>query len=155
MTRQEVIVHPVFLRLSDGYKNFVTALMDNGNDKRAAAHLSWKCKDDASAEAMANKALRKPAVRYLVDEYLGVSLASRIPTRDELAAAAWERAQRTTDGNEAHKWFSMVKDVMGYNTKAQETPPPAPAPEAPDDTELMEELESRLDPGRSTAEVQN
>ena len=117
LSKQEVTTHPVFLHLSDNDKKFVTTLMENGNDKLAASHATWHCKDDASATSMANKSLRKPKVKYLLDEYFGVNILRKIPSRDELAAFAWEKAQRATDGAEAHKWATMVSAVCGYNTK--------------------------------------
>lgn len=119
--------------LSDGDKKFVAELMDNGNEKRAAAHVAWKCKDDASADSMANKSLRKPKVKYLLDEYFGVNVLRKIPSRDELAAFAWEKAQNAKDGTEAHKWTTMVSAVCGYNTKPQDNPVPPQDPATPAD----------------------
>jgi len=132
MTRQEVLVHPAFLRLSDAHQRFIKELMDNGNDKRSAAHAVWSCKSDASADAMANKACRKKEVRFLLDQYLGVDPTKMIPSRDDLAAFAWSKAQQN-DGD-AHKWASMVAQVMGYNTKPATPPPEEEATEAKDDS---------------------
>jgi hypothetical protein len=136
MTKKDVLTHPVFLALSDGDKKFVAELLENGNEKRAAAHVAWNCKDDASADSMANSSLRKPKVKYLLDEYFGVNVLRKIPSREELAASAWERFQSARDGNEAHKWAQMVSTVMGYNTKPQEAPPTGPeTPVSADDSE--------------------
>jgi hypothetical protein len=133
MTKNEVKTHPAFLRLSDADQRFVSELLENGNDRRAAAHATWQCKSDASADALANKTCRKVSVKYLMDEYLGVDVTKTIPTRDELAAFAWSKAnkQGVSDGD-AHKWVSVVSQVLGYNTKAQDAPQPD-KPDAPTD----------------------
>jgi hypothetical protein len=122
LTKKEVLTHPAYLRLSDSDKKFVNELLENGNDKRAAAHATWNCAKDAVADAMANKSLRKKNVKFLMDEYLGVDPTQIIPSRDQLAAFAWSKAQASNDGNEAHKWATMVSRVMGYDIKPQASP---------------------------------
>jgi hypothetical protein len=135
MTKNEVKTHPAFLRLSDADQRFVSELLENGNDKRAAAHATWQCKSDASADALANKTCRKASVKYLMDAYLGVDVTKTIPSRDELAAFAWSKAQKAPSDGDAHKWASMVSQVMGYNTKpADPNEANKPEPAAEDDS---------------------
>lgn len=142
MTAAEVFADPAFLRLSDQQQAFVRALIENGNDKVAAAHAAYACKDDFTARTLANRALKKLTISRLVDAYFEEKPADRIPTRDELAAEAWRRAQSAADDNAAHKWISLVARVLAYDKE----PPIEPAQSAPKaSAELAEDTLAELE----------
>src|SRR5690349_2714722 len=124
MTKDELFKDPLFLRLPEALQKFVRELVENGKDKVAAAHMTWKCKDDLSASSMANRAMRKLAVRKLVDSYFGIDVRDMIPTREEVAAEAWRRFCKETDGATALKWLAIFNQTMGYNTRPSDTPQP-------------------------------
>src|SRR6185437_4291607 len=99
MTKGEVFTDPAFLRLSEQQQAFVRSLVENGGDKLAAAHEAYTCKDDFTARTLANRCLRKLQIKRRVDAYFGDSVKDRVPSREELAAEAWERAQNSDDSN--------------------------------------------------------
>lgn len=160
MTKHEVTTHPVFARLTEKYQQFLIALIDNGNNKRAAAHITWKCKDDPSADAMANTAIRNKAeIRYLMDEYFGCDPLKKVPSANEVAALAWQAAQKAgvSDPNGLAKLLDIVIKVKGYATKPADNPavnPPPAEARLDEDEDLMADLEKRLDTRTSETEVQ-
>lgn len=139
MTKAEVFTDPAFVRLSEQQQAFVRALVENGGDKLAAAHTAYACKDDFTARTLANRALRKIQIRRLVDGYFGEELRSKFPSREELAALAWEHAETAEDGDLAHKWASLVARVMGYDKQ-----PEVPAQSAPKPADLGEDTLAEL-----------
>ena len=144
MTAPEVFADPAFLRLSEQQQAFVRALIENGNDKVASARSAYTCKDDFTARTLANRALKKLTVARLVDAYFEEKPADRIPTRDELAAEAWRRAQSAADDNAAHKWVSLVARVLSYD-KEPSAEPAQSAPKASADLgeDTLAELQKR------------
>jgi len=146
MTKAEIFTDPAFLRLSEQQQAFLRALIENGNDKLAAAHEAYTCKDDFTARTMANRCLRKLQIKRLVDAYFGNSVKDRVPSREELAAEAWERAQNSDDSNTAHKWASLVARVLGYDKEPAEEGPQKPAQSAQPqelDEDTLAEIQKR------------
>jgi hypothetical protein len=45
MTPDEIKAHPVFAKLTEPRQKFVVALIENKNDKVAAAYVAWKPKE--------------------------------------------------------------------------------------------------------------
>lgn len=144
MTKAEVFADPSFLRLSDQQQAFVRALVENGGDKLAAAHTAYACKDDFTARTLANRCLRKLQIKRLVDAYFGDNVKDRVPTRDELAAEAWERAQNTEDSNTAHKWATLAATVLGFTKEPPAEPQkPAQSAQQPLEEDTLAELQKR------------
>ena len=145
MTKAEVFTDPAFLRLSEQQQAFVKALVENGGEKVPAAHEAYNCKDDFTARSLANRCMRKLAIKRLVGAYFGEELKDRYPSREEMAALAWERAQNTDDGGIAHKWAALAAAVLGFTREAPVAEPKAQS--APASTELddvtLAELETR------------
>lgn len=123
MTKEEILKDPGYLRLTAQQKLFVNAMMDNGGEKIEAAESAYKCKDRYTAVTMASKCMRHLIISRLIDEYFGESAADRYPTRDELAAAAWDRAISSDDEPAAHKWFLLVARVLGYDKSNEDLDP--------------------------------
>lgn len=142
MTKDEIKKDPGYLRLTIQQQLFVDAMMDNGADKIEAAFASYKCKDRYTAVTMASKCMRNLTITRLLDSYFGEKPSDRVPDRDELAAAAWDRAVNTEDENAALKWFMLVARVLKYH-KGEEEAEPSPRKTAAEDAELIAELEKR------------
>jgi len=66
MVASEVFHSPQFAQLSEQQRAFVKAMCENGWDKISAAHTAWACKDDKSAAAMADRALRNPRISQII-----------------------------------------------------------------------------------------
>lgn len=123
MTLDDLQKHPAFVGLSDQQKDF-TLLVCRGTDKVRAAQQAWQCKDDRSARAMANAALRKSKVGWLIEQFQGTK---HIPTRDEVAGQCWEWAMSpTTESAERAKFVKLAVDILGYAVKALEAPAATP-----------------------------
>lgn len=117
MTKEQVQKDPGFHRLTTQQQVFVETMLDNGGDKIEAAAAAYKCKDRFSAVTMASKCMRNLIISRLVDSYFGEKASDRCPTREELAAAAWERAVNSEDENASQKWFTLVARVLNYADK--------------------------------------
>lgn len=144
MTKDQIQKDPGYLRLTAQQKIFVDAMMDNGGEKIEAAQDAYNCKDRYSAVTMASKCMRHLVISRLVDAYFGEKPLDRVPTRDELAAAAWDRAVASEDENAAHKWFNLVARVLKYDKEedaAQKSRDNAAAEDAR--RELVADLEKR------------
>lgn len=115
MTKDEIKKDPGYLRLTIQQQLFVDAMTDNGGDRVEAAFASYKCKDRYSAVTMASKCMRNLIISRLLDAYFDEKPSDRVPSRDELAGAAWERAVNSEDENAAHKWFTLVARVLKYD----------------------------------------
>ena len=115
MTREEVKKDPGYLRLTTKQQDFIDAMIENGGDKVEAAASAFTCKDRYSAVTMASKCMRNLIISRLLDAYFGEKASDRVPTRDELAGAAWDRAIASEDENAAHKWFNLVARVLQYD----------------------------------------
>src|SRR6185312_15963206 len=107
MTKAEIFTDPAFLRLSEQQQAFVRSLVENGGDKLAAAHEAYTCKDDFTARTMANRCLRKLQIKRIVDGYFGEELKDSYPSREEMAALAWQRAQNADDDKVAVTWATL------------------------------------------------
>lgn len=143
MTREEILKDPGYLRLTEQQKTFVLAMIDNGGDKVEAAFSAYKCKDRYSAVTMASKCYRNLIISRLVDAYYGEKASDRVPSSDELAAAAWDRAIASEDENAAHKWFALVARVLKYDKIEDPAVKEQERRTAAEGDKLIAELEAR------------
>ena len=143
MTKAEIFTDPAFLRLSEQQQAFVRALVENGGDKLAAAHEAYTCKDDFTARTMANRCLRKLQIKRLVDAHFGEELKDRFPSREEMAALAWERAQHADDDKVAVTWASLAAKILRYDKEPIESAQSAPKASAELAEDTLAELEKR------------
>ncbi len=128
MTIEEVQKESFYQQLSDGQQKYVVARC-GGKDRIEAAKSAWACTTKDSAKAMASKTDRNANVAWLLNRFLGVGAARRVPTKEELAAWNWEKAQRVEDPGLSIKFAQNVARIMGYEQRpAETTPPPTPRP---------------------------
>lgn len=142
MTKDEVKKHPAYLRLTVQQQLFVDTMIDNGAEKIDAALTAYKCKDRFTAVTMASKCMRNLNITRLLDRYFGENISDRVPTKEELAAAAWERAVNSEDENACHKWFALVARVLNYTDKKDD-----------DHAEIVAESRSKENVEKLTAEL--
>lgn len=131
MTLDELRKEGFFQQLSEGQQNFVIARC-SGKSSKEAAKTAWACTTDDSATSMARKAMKNANVTWLINKFLGVSAARRVPTAEELAAWNWEKAQSCDDPAVAIKFAQNVAKILGYEQKAAD-PIGKPAPEDGDE----------------------
>ena len=144
MTKAEIFTDPAFLRLSEQQQAFVRALVENGGDKLAAAHEAYTCKDDFTARTMANRCLRKLQIKRIVDGYFGEELKDSYPSREEMAALAWQRAQNADDDKVAVTWATLAAKILRYDKDAIEPQKPAQSAQPQElDEDTLAELQKR------------
>jgi hypothetical protein len=128
MTLDELRKEGFFHQLSEGQQKFVIERC-SGKKNIEAAKAAWNCESDASANTMANRAMKNANVKWLINKFLGIGAAKRVPTAEELAAWNWEKAQSVNIPPElAIKFAQNVAKIMGYESKPVEK-----TPESPDD----------------------
>lgn len=143
ITREDVIADPAFVRLSTQQQEFVRTIIANGRDKVAAAKASYQCKDDRSADALANRALRNKIINRLVSNYYGETPEEQLPTREEFQKVLWQKAQAARDDADSLRFLALYARVSGLEFKASDpTKPPTPAQQEGID-DLLTEIENR------------
>jgi hypothetical protein len=117
MTPEEIKNHPLFQKLTEPQKIFVSELVANGHDLVKAAHKAWKCKDDASARAMANRYIDHPNIAYLVNAYFEFDPESVAFTRETALSFAAKKARGATDPKTALDYFKIAVEMSGWRVK--------------------------------------
>jgi hypothetical protein len=79
---------------TDQQREWVVAYCTNGADKIKATEAAYACNDTASAVAIANRNLRHPAIKRLVNDFYG--MVDETGTRDEFLAILWKKVQGPT-----------------------------------------------------------
>jgi hypothetical protein len=115
VTADQVFASPQFQKLSEQQRVFLKALVENGWDKLDAAYKAWKPTSDASAMAMANRALSNPRVSSLVT--LIDPSKSRM-TKEEALEIAAKHARSATKASDALKALEFVAELEGWTTDA-------------------------------------
>lgn len=137
MTLTQLKEDSKFLRLTEAQKNFVLKFCET-EDKVVAAHAAWRCKSDASAIAMANKALRQKEINVLVSEF--VEIVEDKVSKDEMLAVLGRRFRASSDDELILKFAERISKLEGWDVK-----PSAPAnptdPQAPSVFEEVARLE--------------
>ena len=142
MTKAEIFTDPAFLRLSEQQQAFVKSLVESGGDKLAAAHEAYTCKDDFTARTMANRCLRKLQIKRLVDGYFGEEFI--YPSREEMAAIAWQRAQNADDDKVAVTWATLAAKILRYDKDTIEPQKPAQSAQPQElDEDTLAEIQKR------------
>lgn len=124
MTLDALKTQPAFVTLStDQQREFVLAYCSNGADKIKAAEAAYAVNDTASAATIANRNLRHPAIKRLVNDFYGQ--VDETGTRDEFLAILWKRFRDCPDDKAKLGWASIYMKVKGYEA---EKPDPADSP---------------------------
>ena len=128
MTVEEVVNAPEFAQLSPGEQKFLQALAE-GEDKLVAAKKAWSCKDNTSAAAQANRALRK--IRRIRNR--------TILTQDEALGILSATVRQSTKPADIFKGVQIISDIRGWskNPKASEDEEPKSIDELTDELENM------------------
>lgn len=136
VTPAELRSHPYYAKLNERQTLFVDALIENGNDRIAAAHAAWKCSSDESARSMAHKAMKNEAVAFLVDQYYGGDPARQRFSRDQALEFAAQKARSAADLKLALDYLRLIAAMEGWLTKAAEKAPEAPTDDSQEAFEL-------------------
>lgn len=140
MTLDELKKHPIYTGLSPQQRIYVVARC-LGKDTLGAAKEAWQCNNDASFEAMANRAEKNANVRWCINEFHGGNL----PTRDEVIKQAWKISVAASEFKDKINALKLVADLSGFAK-------PDPAPPPTEDTE-DETFEFETDQGASPTKV--
>lgn len=126
MTPEKLQTLPEFVTLgSPQLRAFTLEYCTNGADKLAAARKAYGPKDDENAAAYANRALRNPAVRGLVNQFYGRT--DELGSRDAALAILWRRIN--APGVEDKLLLDFLK-LWGLWNGLEMAKAPAPAPPA-------------------------
>jgi hypothetical protein len=129
MTLDELKQDSLFITLPENYKKFVVLYLESNGAKTDSALKTWNCKNSASADAMARRALNRPDVRMLVAKFFGENPAEVPFTQDELLGFISKKVRTLPDEEEALR-FNYVKILLDMNGWKQK-PTDAPKNEAP------------------------
>lgn len=137
MTLDDLKTRPAFVTLStDQQREFVIAYCSNGADKVKAAEAAYAVNDTASAQAIANRNLRHPAIKRLVSDFYGQ--VDETGSRDEFLAILWKNVQK--GGEDQLGWATLYMKVKGYQAEKAE---PAETPETDSVDDLVRQLEAK------------
>lgn len=117
MTLDELKKHPIFTGLSPQQRLYVVARC-LGKDTLGAAKEAWQCNNEASFEAMANRAEKNANVRWCINEFNG----GNNPTKDEVIKRAWRIACTHEDAGKVLQALNLVSDLSGFKTKTPDAP---------------------------------
>jgi len=133
MTVEELQTRPEFVTLGQQQKEFVTAYCTNGADKIAAAERAYAVNDKKSAEATANRNLRHPVIRRLINDFYGRT--DETGTKSEILHIAWKKVQGgQLDAKELLSYLTFISKLKGF--EADKPAPPEDEPPAEDLTEI-------------------
>jgi hypothetical protein len=139
MTLEDLKTHPAFITLgTDQQREWVVAYCTNGADKIKATEAAYACNDTASAVAIANRNLRHPEIKKLVDAYFGRT--DEMGSKKEALAKIWRRANAVgVDDVTFLDYMKLYGDWMGFKPSKTE---PADSPvDSVDD--LVRQLEAQ------------
>jgi hypothetical protein len=122
MTIDELKQDSLFITLPENYKKFVVLYLESNGAKTDSALKTWNCKNSASADSMARRALNRPDVRMLVAKFFGENPAEVPFTQDELLGFISKKVRTLPDEEEALR-FNYVKillDMNGWKQKPAE-----------------------------------
>lgn len=137
MTPDEIRTHPLYAKLTQNQQKFVSELLSNGNDKIKAAHAAWKCNGDESARTLANRALQREDISFLIESYFGRDPEKLEFTREEALAFAAKKAREAGDPKISLDYFKLVVAMNGWLYKPAELKPGETAPKD-DSNEIFE-----------------
>lgn len=138
MTPNEIRTHPLFTKLTENLQKFVSALLSNGNDKIKAAHSAWKCNGDESARTLANRALKREDISFLIEAYFGKDPERVQFTREGALEFASKQARATGDPKVSLDYFKLVVAMNGWLYKPAEVKPGDVEPPKDDSNDLFE-----------------
>lgn len=139
MTIEELKARPEFaVELNDSQRAFVLAICSNGRNKIEAAQASYTCKDELSAQAIANRNLRHPVMSRLIKDFYG--RVDETGSKQEVMAIVWKKIQTgSLDPKELLQYMNFLAKLKGWEaTKATDED----APEEQPDFSFLEEQET-------------
>jgi hypothetical protein len=102
---------------------FVDQLLQNGNNRIAAAHATWNCNGDESARTLANRALQNESVAHLVEQYYGQDPERVQFTRDQALDFLAKKARNSKDDKLSLDYLKVIVAINGWAVKAQDQAP--------------------------------
>lgn len=136
MTGPEVFQSPQFAQLSIQQRTFLKEMCSNGWDKLEAAKKAWNCKNENSANAQANRAMRHPVISQLIAL---IDPAKSRMTKDEALQLAAKHARTATEVADVVKCLQLIDKWEGWSAAP---PPPDPA-ESGDIYKMAEAIERK------------
>lgn len=134
MTLDELKARPEFVVLGPQQKDFVTVYCTNGAEKIAAAKVAYDTTSDESAEAIANRNLRHPAIKSLVK--LWYEFSEHTGTKNEALAIIWTQIQSETDAKLKLDYLKLYGEWKGFKTDEDDSD------EEPDDVDdIVQKME--------------
>lgn len=97
MTVEELKTSPEYVTLTTQQQAFTLAFCTNGADKTGAAKTAYNAKDDQSALATANRNLRHPAIKGLVNRFY--NRTDETGSKTEALAIIWKKIQDGCGGD--------------------------------------------------------
>jgi hypothetical protein len=125
MTVEELKTRPEFVTLAPQQQAFTLAYCTNKADKLAAARMAYTVKNDQSAIAIADRNLRHPVIKALVNVFY--NRTEETGSKVEALAIIWKQIQSCADSKMKLDYLKLYGDWMNFSTK-----PDAPLPQEPD-----------------------
>jgi hypothetical protein len=129
VTVDELKQDSLFITLPENYKKFVVLYLESNGAKTDSALKTWNCKNSASADAMANRALNRADVKMLVAKFFGDN-PDEVPFSQNELLGFISKKVRTLPKEEEALRFNYVKILLDMNGWKQK-PTEAPKNEAP------------------------
>jgi hypothetical protein len=129
MTLDELKQDSLFITLPENYKKFVVLYLESNGSKTDSALKTWNCKNSASADSMARRALNRPDVKLLVAKFFGENPDEEPFNLDELKGFVSKKI-RTLTKEEEDLRFNYIKILLDMNGWKQK-PTDAPKNDAP------------------------
>lgn len=142
MTIDDLKTHPVYVTLgSPQQQEWVVAYCSNGADKVKATETAYATNDEASTVAIANRNVRHPAIRQLINEYFG-----RVDEKgnlDQALALLWRRINSPgMDDRILIQYLALYGRWNGFETEKRSASADADSPvDSVDD--LVRQLEEK------------
>ena len=131
MTLDDLKSRPEFVTLAPQQQAFLVAYCTNGADKLAAAKEAYTVKTDESGISIANRNLRLPTVKALVNVFY--NRTEETGSKTEALAIIWKQIQTLTDPKLRLDYLKLFGDWKGFT-------PEKAAPEAPEEPDYLAAL---------------
>jgi hypothetical protein len=124
MSIDELKQDSLFITLPENYKKFVVLYLESNGAKTDSALKTWNCKNSASADAMARRALNRPDVKLLVAKFFGENPDEEPFNLDELKGFVSKKIRTLTKEEEdlRFNYIKILLDMNGWKQKPTEAP---------------------------------
>jgi hypothetical protein len=140
MSIDELKQDSLFITLPENYKKFVVLYLESNGAKTDSALKTWNCKNSASADAMANRALNRADVKMLVAKFFGENPEEVPFSLDELKGFVSKKIRTLTKEEEdlRFKYVQVFLDMEGWKKKPTDAPKGESGPSVWDEVRQLE-----------------